>query len=144
MKFSYKSNLKQVVSNLNNSLNELQSDKLLRTAALDAQAIVQTRVQQKGEGTQGSLGSYSSAYAKKRAKAGRQSRIKDLTFQGDLFRSWVMEGSGKGYSVGFASKREADKAEYLEARHGDIFFLSNDEKAQIEANILTQIAKILR
>jgi hypothetical protein len=144
MNFTYSSNLQSVVNNLKKELTDLQSDKLLRTAALDAQAIIQNRVQQEGRGADDSLGSYSSSYAEKRREAGRQTRIKDLTFSGDLFRNWVTESQGSSYTVGFASKREADKADWLEARFGRIFYLASDEQAQIEANILTQIAKILK
>jgi hypothetical protein len=137
----YSSNQNQVIAGLIAQLNELQTDKVLRIAALDAQAIIQNRIQQKGSGTNGS---YSSNYAKKRRKAGRQTRIKDLTMQGDMFRSWISAKNGQGWATGFAAAREAKKAEWLEIRFGPIFYLSNSELTLIEKSITTEINAIFK
>lgn len=145
MNIKYTSNLQSVINSLESKINELQSDKLLRTAAFDAQAIVQERVQQGGSGVSNSLGDYSPGYAKKRRKTGRQVSYKDFTMEGDLWRNWQVEGSGKSYAVGFATKREADKAEYLEAYNGGpIFELSNSELSQVQEGIENTVKQILK
>jgi hypothetical protein len=109
-----------------------ETDKVVRIASLDALVQIVDRVQQKGEKSDGSKiggGKYSTGYAAKRKKAGRQTSIIDLTFSGDMFDNFTVSPSGRNeYEVGFRNKESADKSEWMEARFGEIFSLSPSEE----------------
>lgn len=114
----------------------------LRIGAMDSLAIIARRVQQRGEGADGSrltteararIGAYSAGYAKRREARGRQTGHVDLTLSGDLFRSWqLLDSSPKEASVGFVSDEQADKAGKLEEYYDeDIFTLSGSEQDSV-------------
>ena len=136
------SNLRGVVLGLIEELqgDDVQKEQVLRTAGHDVLAMVQTRVQQNGMGVDGRLntksgkrnGSYSYYYGEKRQKAGRQNAIVDLTFDGDLWRSWqVVRSSSKEVEIGFIDERQGDIASYNEAYFGSIFGLTDDEQNNV-------------
>lgn len=143
------SNSAEVFSQLTDQLRILRdTDKIVRIASLDASVRVADRIQQKGQKTDGSLiggGKYSPDYKKKREKKGLPTSIIDLTFNGDMFDNFTEAPSGKNeYEVGFRNKESGDKAEWLEARFGEIFTLSDSEFTENEKTIQEGVDAILR
>lgn len=113
------------------------AEKALRLTANDALAQIQDRVQQMGMGVGGQIISkaakkidaYSAGHYRARSKRGLQTGKIDLTFEGDLFRSWqVLSSSSNEATIGFNEERQAEKADYLEAYFGLIFGLTEEEK----------------
>lgn len=82
--------MNQVELNFNNLINELPlilSDSMLELG-LDAKALIQQRVQEKGLNAQGGkTPDYSESYALYRTKKGRQTSFMDLTNTGDMWQS---------------------------------------------------------
>lgn len=125
---------------------------VLKAAAFDTVAIVSDRVQQQGKGAAGQTlqtrsktrqGRYSKAYGDKREAAGRQTKIVDLTFTGDMLGDYVpAQVSEKEWLVGFRGTKTAQKSEYVEAYYGDIFSLSPSEFGDVEKTIDEAINEI--
>lgn len=144
-------NLKEVVLRLSNHLtiSNAEQEKALRAGALDAIALVQSRVQQHGRGTEGQLvskskeraGAYSKKYGKVRQEGGFQTSFVDLTYHGDLWRNWQILSSsptevGIGFMAGNSGNTQAnDLAEYLENYYGSIFGLTEEEQMIVSAGI---------
>lgn len=111
----------------------IDTDQVVRIGSLDALVRIVDRVQQKGEKTDGSKiggGKYSRGYERVRKKAGKRIDLIDLTFTGDMLTdNFTVAPSGKNeYEVGFRNKESGDKAEWMEARFGEIFSLSQSEE----------------
>lgn len=72
-------------------------------AANRLQGQITYRIHNSAQATDGrSLGPYKSAqYARKRKRAGRQTRVKDLEFTGELRRSFVVGTVGGNVAIGF-------------------------------------------
>lgn len=141
------SNLQDVIQDLIIKIDNLgDSDKVLRQAAFDADALISDRIQQDGlKANETPIQSfYSVGYAKKRSKGGLQSRFVDLTFSGDMMGDFVPAPIINGWVIGFRSQKNADKAEFNEQRFGKIFELSNSEKEIIIQGINETISDILR
>lgn len=143
--FRIKSNGEKAYAALKARLNLLaNTDRITKQAAFDTAALIQARVQQRGQAVDGTMKPYAASTVKQRRKQGRQVNYKDLTFRGDLFRNWTVSPVGKtSYAVGFLSKRSGDIARYQEAREGTIFELSRDEQQTVQTAIENQVKQIL-
>lgn len=143
--FKLQSNGPKIYAALKKKLDVLaNTDRITRQAAFDSAALIQARVQQRGQAVEGALKPYAPSTMKQRRKAGRQTGYKDLTFRGDLFRNWAVSPVGKtGYAVGFLAKRSGDIARYQEAREGVIFELRRNELQTVQEAIENQVKEIL-
>lgn len=132
------SNLSEKVLRITGLLQnqDIPTEKALRMAANDALALVQTRIQQQGQGTSGKLtskavtklGAYSKGWGYNRSKNGRQTGFIDWTFDGDLFRAWqVLKSDNKEAKIGFNDSSMSDRSGWLEAMHGKAFGLTQQE-----------------
>lgn len=107
----------------------IRRDHIIRTACLDSIALVTNRIQNRGENSNGgNIGEYSPKYADYRSKNGRQTSFVDLTFTGEMVNGIALDKTSENeYVVGFISKEAGDKAEWNEARFGEVFSLTNQE-----------------
>ena len=154
MSYKFESNAKSVIGELKDKLSNLIDEKVMRTAALTTTAIIINRVQQKGQNADGSqrksksaktTGAYSSGYAKRRRKRGRQIAIVDLTDTGTTLRAFnVLETSPTSAAVGFTSETAAQIAEYNEAYYGKIFELSDAEQNKVIDGAIEEITRKLQ
>lgn len=135
------------------TLDSVATEKALRMAGLDAVVLVADRVQQKGSSVSGKMrtksknpdGVYSKGHKKARSKANLQTGFVDLTFSGDMMRSWQLIGSdSKTADVGFISDTEGQKAEYLEAYYGEIFKLKKKEEEIVHETFDNEIENHLK
>jgi hypothetical protein len=136
VEITHSEDLKQIMRNIS-------SDRTFRTACLDSIALVSNRIQQGGEDSNGrtirnpaptksQTGAYSDFYAKKRRKAGLQTAYVDQTNSGEMLDGLdFQKTSSNEYAIGFNSKVAADKAEWNEARFGELFNLTDDEVALV-------------
>ncbi len=127
-------------------LNDVLSDRIYRTACLDSIALISNRIQQKGQKSDGvKIGSYKKNYAKYRDKKGRQSNYIDLTFTGEMIDGLAFsKTSDEEYSIGFSSKKSADKAEWNEARFGSVFELTEDEISLVISEVEVKVNEAIR
>jgi len=156
MSFRIESNMNQVLQSLIIKLDDgflIETEKALRLAGNDALAMVQDRVQQRGEGISGRIqtkaskryGAYSKYYGKYRDNNGRQTSFIDFTFSGDLWRAWqIINSTPIMVEIGFNQSEQSDKAEYLEAYFGTVFALNNDEEQKVLATFESEFEKELR
>jgi hypothetical protein len=134
-------------SELRDILSRITDDRIFRTACLDSIALISQRIQNVGARTNGNpIGNYSPGYSKYRRKHGRQTSHIDITFTGETIDSLDFEKtSSNEYSIGFSNKSAADKAEWNEARFGDLFSLSEGEinlvGMGIENNVNAEIGR---
>lgn len=114
---------------LKETLRSITQDQIYRTACLDSIALVTNRIQNEGDNSKGGkIGEYKPFSAKNRAKRGRQTQFIDLTDSGQMIDSLAFEKTNENeYAIGFSSKAAADKAEWNEARFGDVFALTKEE-----------------
>ena len=111
-------------------------DKIARIACLNSVALISQRVQNQGLDSNGkSIGTYSKSWAQQRVKKGRQIKIIDLTYSGEMMDSFTFSPLGKDYVVGFNSDEQGLKADANEERFGIIFQLSNEELNDINNEI---------
>ncbi len=111
-------------------------DKIARIACLNSVALISQRVQNQGlDSNEQSIGTYSKSWAQQRIKKGRQIKIIDLTYSGEMMDSFTFSPLGKDYVVGFSSDTQGQKADWNEERFGTIFQLSNEELSDINNEI---------
>jgi|GEM_PF-3600797 len=149
-----------IISNISDQINQaikntavkINPENLAREVALDVVAIVSDRVQQRGEKTNGekadtaakkTTGAYSKYYGIKRKKAGREIDYIDFTFTGDMMDSFISAPIEGGAEVGFKGKSASDKAEWNEARFGELFSLSDSEDELVNKVITNRINAVL-
>lgn len=145
------SNLSEKVLRITGLLQnqDVPTEKALRMAADDALALVQTRIQQQGQGVSGKLtskaatrfGAYSRYWGRTRDMKGRQTGWIDWTFDGNLFRAWqVLKSDGKEALIGFNDPAMSDLSGWLEDMHGKAFALT-DQEAQLVTKSFTEAYK---
>jgi hypothetical protein len=156
MSLRIESNMNQVLQSLIIKLDDgfsIETERALRMAGNDALAMVQDRVQQRGDGVNGKIqtkspkrfGAYSKYYGKHRDTKGRQTGFIDFTFNGDLWRSWqILNSTPTMVEIGFNQSNQSDKAEYLEAYFGPVFALNNQEEQKVLATFEDEFEKELR
>jgi len=156
MSFRIESNMNQVLQSLIIKLDDgfpIETEKALRLAGNDALAMVQDRVQQRGEGVSGRIqsksstkyGAYSKYYGKYRDAKGRQTGFIDFTFNGDLWRAWqIINSTPTMVEIGFNQSEQSDKAEYLEAYFGTVFALNTDEEQKVLSTFESEFENELR
>lgn len=156
MSFRIESNMNQVLQSLIIKLDDgfsIETEKALRMAGNDALAMVQDRVQQRGDGVNGKIqtkaskryGAYSKYYGKHRDSKGRQTGFIDFTFNGDLWRSWqILNSTPTMVEIGFNQSSQSDKAEYLEAYFGSVFALNNEEEQKVLSTFEDEFENELR
>jgi hypothetical protein len=146
-------NFKKILTNLKDfAESDLPLD-LMLIAVKDSEADFKIRVFNSEKGTKDikgkGLGGYSNAYAEVRSDKRRQSKVKDLEFNGSLRRSLETIRSDDKIILYSASKTEQDKAINLEEMHrSKIFSLSEQEKEdtynRVEKLITNEIKQILK
>lgn len=111
-------------------------DKIARIACLNSVALISQRVQNQGlDSNEQSIGTYSKSWAQQRIKKGRQVKIIDLTYSGEMMDSFTFSPLGKDYVVGFSQDFAGQKADWNEERFGTIFQLSTEELIDINNEI---------
>lgn len=114
-------------------------------AVLKGEAILKRRVFRERKATdQSSLGPYfSESWKKKRQSKGRQTGVKDLFFNGDLFRSITKGEDDKGNVVlGFSRERQREIAGYQEEYlRKPIFRFSADELQEIKRAFIEELKR---
>lgn len=112
-------------------------NKILRVALTNLHALISERVQIFGQLTNGQriLG-YSTGWEKVRKANGRQTGHVDLTFSGDMFRNFNIYPIRNGFGLGFSSKAEYDKMEWLTDQKGEFILPSESEKELAAKDIL--------
>src|SRR5690606_23420511 len=104
-------------------------NKVLRTALTNLHALISERVQIFGSLTNGqSILGYSTGWEKVRKAKGRQTAHVDLTFSGDMFRDFNLYPIKNGFGLGFSSKAQFDKMEWLTDQKGVFILPSEQEK----------------
>lgn len=105
------------------------SNKAAIAAANTANALMKTRIFNRGGAVNSKIGKYRSrSYRKKRIKAGRQTGYKDLEFDGDLRRPIQTGERSTGAVIGFTNDAARNIAVYQEEQTGkDIFGLAKTE-----------------
>jgi len=167
----YNSTLEYIAANRQRFADLFNAEKVLRQAAFDSKALVQSRVQQRGQLSNLALiggGKYSGrvikpafgkartfankrqlksitgkeGYAQLRQKVGRQIAYIDLTFSGDMCKAFIVSPGKGSYSVGFTND-QARIAGFNEKRFGRVFGLSDGEYNQVRSIIESKIKSIL-
>lgn len=142
----------QIKKAIHDKVVQINPEKIAREAALDVVALISDRVQQRGEKTNGekittssnkTTGAYSKYYGIKRKKSGRETDYIDLTFSGDMMGDFITAPIDGGAEVGFKGKLSSDKAEWNEARFGELFSLSDSEQELIGKVVTNRINGIL-
>ena len=116
-------------------------NKVLRTALTNLHALISERVQIFGQLTNGQriLG-YSTGWEKVRKSKGRQTAHVDLTFSGDMFRDFNLYPINKGFGLGFSSKAQFDKMEWLTDQKG-VFILPSEQEKELAAKDIIKAAQ---
>lgn len=116
-------------------------NKVLRTALTNLHALISERAQIFGQLTNGQriLG-YSTGWEKVRRKHGRQVGHVDLTFSGDMFRNFNIYPIRNGFGLGFGSKAEFDKMEWLTDQKG-VFILPSEQEKDLAAKDIIKAAQ---
>jgi hypothetical protein len=118
-------------------------------SAQKAQELLLGRVYSGGEGAKDTKGKalspYSTAYAKKREKAGRQVEKKDLLFTGALFESIQIGTEDEIPTLGFLTQYGADVSGYQEEQNKtSIFSLNDEERKQIKDTVSAYVQNSLK
>ena len=122
-----------------------------------ARAEMLYRIHNEGKATDGTLigvpkvaapphiGAYSQRHGRRRAKRGRQNKIKDLQLEGDLIRSVTTGETGGVPSVGFDTSEQREIAEHQEAQtEKRIWGLTKGERATFEKQLEKILSKDLK
>ena len=125
------SNLQEVTTDLTARLKAIQEpsgevrDQMLRTIALDTVAQMKQRIHVDGLNSKDApIGEYSNAYLKRREQYNRGSSRKviiSLTRQLENDFNIVAGNGSTGYALGFKNPDNADKAESVQEKYGDIY-----------------------
>ena len=135
------SNLQEVTADLTarlKAINETSGevrDQMLRTIALDTVAQMKQRIHIEGLNSKDApIGEYSNAYLKRREQYNRGSSRKviiSLTRQLENDFNIVSGNGATGYGLGFKNPDNADKAEYVQDKYGDIYKPTDAEVAHM-------------
>jgi len=122
---------------------------VLLTIGLDGKALIQQRVQEKGQNAQGNrTPQYSESYKKVRKRKGLQTNYMDLTNTGEMWRSIGFTGSkqeGKETTVSIAG-RDAftqDKIDWNSEQQFEVLKLSEDEEVLLQKVFDSEIERIM-
>jgi len=116
-------------------------NKVLRTALTNLHALISERVQIFGQLTNGqSILGYSTGWEKVRKAKGRQTAHVDLTFSGDMFRDFNLYPIKNGFGLGFSSKAQFDKMEWLTDQKG-VFILPSEQEKDLAAKEIIKAAQ---
>jgi len=112
---------------------EYVNDKLIRTLAVNAAVLTKNRIHKDGEKADGShIGEYSNSYMKIRAKNNRdKSRKVILSLTRQMESDYAPMATPTGWGLGFKNPLNANKAEWVEDKYGDIYQLQEDEKREL-------------
>lgn len=116
-----------------------------------ASAILQRRIYGEGKDFEGKqIGEklngpkYSEGYAKKRQKAGRQTRFIDLRFEAKMQNAQQFFADESGFVIGFTNRFDALKMTWLQRLYKTlILWLSDTEQAQINQIFQDELDKEL-
>lgn len=139
----------QFILNLNALIKDLpiiMSDILL-TMGLDAKALIQQRVQEKGlNASGGKTPDYSPMYKKQRQKKGLQTNYMDLTNTGSMWRSigYVGTKQGKETTVSIAGRDEftQNKINWNSEKQFEVLKLSKDEETVLDEIFAEEFEKV--
>ena len=123
---------------------------MAQTSAVQAKSLIQERIQELGLNAQeAELGSYSPAYAKKRAKKGFQTNHIDLTYTGQMWRGTRVTDSspsGNRYEVSVAGGNPDAQAKlnYVSDRYGDVLQTSSSEEKKLSQFIDDRLNELIK
>jgi hypothetical protein len=154
-----------------NWLDATDANKVVRQAVVTLVPVMKNRIQQNGKNSAGGqIGQYGEkkiarafgvaqgfaskrrlkkvtgqeGYKELRQKLGLQTAFVDLTFSGDMMRSFKPGPTGSnGYGIGFISETEIDKAAENEKRYGRVFGPTDQENKLTLAEINRASLKLL-
>lgn len=132
--------MNQFEINLQNLINELPIivAEAVLTVGLDGKALIQQRVQEKGQNSNGGkTPDYSTLYAEKRKKKGLQTSYMDATFTGEMWRSighvgTKNEGQNVRVTIGGRDELSQNKIDGISKRHFEVLKFSKDEEEIIQ------------
>lgn len=112
-----------------------QSNAMMERLSNDVRNTIVDRVQSKGVGVdKRRLKPYSSAYSRYRARRGRKSEKRDLTFSGDMMQSMTVLSRGDSHVISFLGEQEKKKALANEA-NTPFFSIGIEEEAVIDRSV---------
>jgi hypothetical protein len=122
------------------SVEAVNTDKMLRGIASTMCADIVERIHEKGEKADSSqIGTYSASYMKQRKKKGYSGSKVVLSYERQMQNDFGIGAvdpikiNGVGYGLGFKNSFNADKAQWMEDRYGDIYKLQKREKEKVIA-----------
>lgn len=127
---------------LKNIDKDFNSGSFLEDTAKLLNGSIQTRVQKRGEGTDGKkMKSYSNKYANLKSNTGRNTAYRDLTFSGRMFQSLTTSKSRNKAKMFFGNAESVNKASGNNSRT-PFFGLGKKERAILRAEINKLIKKL--
>jgi hypothetical protein len=128
--------MNQFEINLQNVINQLPQivAEAVLTVGLDAKALMQQRVQEKGlNASGGKTPNYSTPYAERRKKKGLQTSYMDATFTGEMWRSIghkATKTEGDKVTVTIAGRDELTQAKIdsISTKHFELLRMSKEEE----------------
>jgi len=110
-------NFKHILERVELIDKEFNSGSFLEGVAQLLNSSIQTRVQEKGRGTDNRvMNAYSNKYAASKKKSGRQTAVRDLTYSGKMWQSLTTAGIPGGAKMFFSGVENANKARGNELR----------------------------
>lgn len=114
----------------------LKSDKVIRTALSTTLAAHKARIFEKGLKEDGSkIGEYSEAYGKKKAALGKNPGFINFRLTDSMMNDYQIIQTKNNAGFGFRDSFNAQKAEWLQERFGDVFYI-NDSEMDLFTNVM--------
>ena len=138
----------QFLNNIDNAIERTANDlkPTMETAALTAKALLTRRIQTSGFGKR----YRSRGYVSLRARRGYEIRFVNLTFSGDMFRSWKRPGNYRtglkvGGTVGGTTVEAQNKLRWNKSRYPNFDKVNDEEKNIITQNLVKpEIVRLLQ
>lgn len=153
----YKSNLSTVMNKLTIKLKGIANiDPLLQEIAVSlassntnrihnqSKDVKETEISYKIGRKTSTTGAYSSAYAKKRSKKGRQISRVDFSFSGKLSKEFQAAPTSTGWVIGWTTIDATNKGENLEKGFGQVWGVTRSDEQAINKLVTKTINKRLK
>lgn len=131
----------QAVEKSEDSLVELQKERM--DIGLDVNGKPITYNKQR-KSPLNSTGAYTNKYAKKREKAGKQTRHVDLKFTGEYQNKLKADTRKNGNAIDVDIKSDATHSVYVEKNYNDIYGLDKFQQQEIEKDIAQEIEQKIK
>lgn len=152
----YESNMSSVMLNLASKLKKIKNtEPIVREIAVSLASSNAERIHNRSKDLSGAnisykpsrkgpkTGAYSTAYARKRQKAGRQISKVDLSFTGKMSKEFQAAPLGVGWGVGFISPGTGKLFGFLTDKYGNLWGISRQDEKAIDKIIERVINKEL-